>query len=324
MKQNIKYKIAWIIFTLGIYGVIQLLIGADIIDMFYEMILLRICIDIILALGLDLIIGLAGQFSLGHAGFMSIGAYSCAIVTLRMPTLTGFFIGVVVGLVVTSIAALIVAIPTLRLKGDYLAIATLGFAEIIRIVMVNGGTLTNGAAGLSGIPYQNSWTLSFIVIVLCIILLVHYMKSSPGRATVSIREDEIAAESVGINLTKYKTIAFVIGAAMASVAGALYASTFDIIKPENFGFNKSVDILIISVFGGLGSVTGTILAAIILGVVNVFLQDYGSLRMIIYAIILIIIMIFRPEGLLGTKEFTMKWFFGLFDKKNKNKKEEAK
>lgn len=321
-KDKVYKRLAWGVLVIAIYAIIQGLINVGVIDMFYEIIVMRIAIDILLALGLDLIIGLAGQFSLGHAGFMSIGAYSCAIVTLRMPSLVGFAIGIVVGILVSAVAALIIAIPTLRLKGDYLAIATLGFAEIIRMVMVNAEKLTNGAAGLSGIPRLANWTLIFIAIVLTIILLANYIRSSPGRATVAIREDEIAAEAMGINTTKYKTTAFIIGAMIASVAGAFYATTFSVIKPENFAFNKSVDILIIAVFGGLGSVTGTILAAVILGLVNMFLQDYGAIRMLLYAGILVLIMIFRPQGLMGTKEFTMTRLFNFFGKNKKESKGE--
>lgn len=321
MKFFTKKGIAWVIFIVAVFAIIQGLIMADIIDYYYQIALITIGINIVLAIGLNLIIGLAGQFSLGHAGFMSIGAYSCAIMTIKMPTPLGFILGILLGLVVAGITALIVALPTLRLKGDYLAIATLGTAEIIRIIIVNGGELTNGAAGLSGIPMMTTWPIVFAVILVTILIVVNYIKSSPGRATVAIKEDEIAAESMGINTTKYKTIAFVIGALTASVAGALYASYFNVIKPENFGFMKSVDILIIVVFGGLGSITGSIIAAIFLGVINIVLQSYGPIRMIIYAVALVAIMVFRPGGLLGNKEFTMTWLFDLFKKKQKKEEQ---
>ncbi|TLG77146.1 branched-chain amino acid ABC transporter permease [Culicoidibacter larvae] len=322
-KTNLKIQILWIILTLVIYGGVQLLIMTNVINMYYQITLITIGINIILAVGLNLIIGIAGQFSLGHAGFMSIGAYACAIVTMRMPTLLGFALGILVGIVVAGIASLLIAIPTLRLKGDYLAIATLGFSEIIRIVMVNGGDLTNGAAGLSGIPVFTSWPLLFIGIVIVILIIVNYVRSSPGRATKAICEDEIASESVGINTTKYKTIAFVIGAMSASLAGAFYASYFTVIKPENFGFMKSLDILIIVVFGGIGSITGTIIAAILLGIINIFLQSYGVLRMILYGVILIVIMIFRPGGLLGKKEFRLSAVYDFFNRKLRRREEQS-
>lgn len=321
MKQLNKTNLGWLIFIAVAFLAIQLLVFAGIIDAFYEITLMTILINIILAVGLNLIIGFSGQFSLGHAGFMAIGAYCTAIMTIKIPTLLGLFVGILLGAIVAGAVALVIGIPTLRLKGDYLAIATLGVAEIIRIAILNMGSLTNGAAGLSDIPYLTTWQLTFIFVVLTLIISVNYIKSSAGRATIAIREDEIAAESMGINTTKYKTIAFVIGAATAAVAGGLHASYFSVIRPADFTFMKSIDILIIVVFGGLGSVTGSIVAAIVLGIINVFLQPFGQLRMILYSLALIAIMIFKPSGLFGTKEFTIS---GLIKKVTPNKKEETK
>lgn len=321
MKQLNKTNLGWLIFIAVAFLAIQLLVFAGTIDAFYEITLMTILINIILAVGLNLIIGFSGQFSLGHAGFMAIGAYCTAIMTIKIPTLLGLFVGILLGAIVAGAVALVVGIPTLRLKGDYLAIATLGVAEIIRIAILNMGSLTNGAAGLSDIPYLTTWQLTFIFVVLTLIISVNYIKSSAGRATIAIREDEIAAESMGINTTKYKTTAFVIGAATAAVAGGLHASYFSVIRPADFTFMKSIDILIIVVFGGLGSVTGSIVAAIVLGIINVFLQPFGQLRMILYSLALIAIMIFKPSGLFGTKEFTIS---GLIKKITPNKKEETK
>lgn len=321
MKQLNKTNLGWLIFIAVAFLAIQLLVFTGIIDAFYEITLMTILINVILAVGLNLIIGFSGQFSLGHAGFMAIGAYCTAIMTIKIPTLLGLFVGILLGAIVAGAVALVVGIPTLRLKGDYLAIATLGVAEIIRIAILNMGSLTNGAAGLSDIPYLTTWQLTFIFVVLTLIISVNYIKSSAGRATIAIREDEIAAESMGINTTKYKTTAFVIGAATAAVAGGLHASYFSVIRPADFTFMKSIDILIIVVFGGLGSVTGSIVAAIVLGIINVFLQPFGQLRMILYSLALIAIMIFKPSGLFGTKEFTIS---GLIKKITPNKKEETK
>ena len=321
MKQLNKTNLGWLIFIAVAFLAIQLLVFAGIIDAFYEITLMTILINVILAVGLNLIIGFSGQFSLGHAGFMAIGAYCTAIMTIKIPTLLGLFVGILLGAIVAGAVALVVGIPTLRLKGDYLAIVTLGVAEIIRIAILNMGSLTNGAAGLSDIPYLTTWQLTFIFVVLTLIISVNYIKSSAGRATIAIREDEIAAESMGINTTKYKTIAFVIGAATAAVAGGLHASYFSVIRPADFTFMKSIDILIIVVFGGLGSLTGSIVAAIVLGIINVFLQPFGQLRMILYSLVLIAIMIFKPSGLFGTKEFTIS---GLIKKITPNKKEETK
>lgn len=316
MKLINKTTIGWLVVAIAGFLLLQLAVTTGIISAYYEITLVTILINIILAVGLNLIIGFSGQFSLGHAGFMAIGAYTAGIITKYFPTYTGLFLGILAGVILTSIVALIVGIPTLRLKGDYLAIATLGVAEIIRIVIVNMQSVTNGAAGLSGIPYLSKWALIYVFTVLTILLVANYTQSSPGRATIAIREDEIAAESMGVNTTKYKTIAFILGAATAAIGGALHASYFSVIRPGDFTFNKSVDVLIIVVFGGIGSITGSVVAAILLGFLNVFLQPFGALRMIIYALALIGIMIFKPSGLLGNKEFTVSGLLRLFNRKS--------
>lgn len=318
MKRINKTNIAWLIATFAVYFLVEALLQLGIITPYYRITLITICINIILGIGLNLIIGFTGQFSLGHAGFMAIGAYSCAIVTLKTPTLLGFFIGIVTGIIVSSLIAFIIAIPTLRLKGDYLAIATLGASEIIRVAILNMPGLTNGAAGLSNVPIFTDWTFSYLFIVITMLIVVNFIYSSPGRACIAIREDEIAAEAMGIKTTKYKTIAFVIGAFTASIGGALYASFFNIIKPDIFSFNKSIDILIIVVFGGLGNITGTIIAAIVLGIINLFLQSFAELRMIIYGVAIVAIMVFKPGGLMGKKEFKLG---ALFNRKENEVKE---
>lgn len=318
MKKNLKYNALWLLFAAIIYGFIYLLYFTGIITPFTEYTLITIGINIMLALGLNLIIGFSGQFSLGHAGFMAIGAYSASIMSIKYPTMGGFLSGILVGILISGVVALIVGIPTLRLKGDYLAIATLGISEIIRIVIINLNELTNGPAGLFGIPPMVNWPMVFGFVAIVAIIIINYVHSGAGRATLAIREDEIAAESMGVNTTKYKVIAFIIGAVTASVAGATYASYIQTITPKDFGFMKSIDILIIVVFGGIGSITGTFIAAIVLGILNMFLQDAGALRMIIYALALIAIMIFKPGGLLGTWEISIK---GIMEKMNK--KEEA-
>ena len=321
MKLLNKTTIGWLVVAIAGFLLLQLAVTTGIISAYYEITLVTILINIILAVGLNLIIGFSGQFSLGHAGFMAIGAYTAGIITKYFPTYTGLFLGILAGVILTSVVALIVGIPTLRLKGDYLAIATLGVAEIIRIVIVNMQSVTNGAAGLSGIPYLSKWPLIYVFTVLTILLVANYTQSSPGRATIAIREDEIAAESMGVNTTKYKTIAFILGAATAAIGGALHASYFSVIRPGDFTFNKSVDVLIIVVFGGIGSITGSVVAAILLGFLNMFLQPFGALRMIIYAVALIGIMIFKPSGLLGNKEFTVSGLLRLFNRKSTTQKE---
>ena len=240
---------------------------------------------------------------------MAIGAYATAITTQQNPTYGGFYFSMLVGIVIAVLVALVFGIPTLRLKGDYLAIATLGMAEIIRIVIVNGGDLTNGAAGLTGILPYTTWPVIFIFVVAITILILNFLRSSIGRQVISVREDEIAAEAMGVNITRMKVLIFVMGAIISAIAGSLYVGYIGTVVPKDFTIMKSIDYLIIAVLGGLGSITGTILAAIVLGILNMFLQNVSNLRMIIYSLALILVMIFRPGGLLGTKEFTLSRFF---------------
>ncbi len=304
MKVLNKKNILTLVLIIVFYAVVQVLITNGIINSFYEITLATICINIILAVSLNLVTGFTGQFSLGHAGFMSIGAYVGALINMEMNSTGGFLVGIIAGAVAAAIVGILIGIPTLRLKGDYLAIATLGMAEIIRVISLNMDDITNGAAGLNGIPRYTNWLWLFVFTSLTIILINNFVKSSQGRACISIREDEIAAESMGVNTTKYKVMAFAVGASFAGIAGALYSSYFYFIKPNIFGFMKSIDILVIVVFGGMGSITGSVIAAIVLAVLTTFLQAYSELRMIIYALLLVVIMLFRPQGLMGTKEIT--------------------
>lgn len=304
-----KNNIRWAVFTVLVYALFQYLISVNIINSYYQVVLYNIGINIVLALGLNLIIGYSGQFSLGHAGFMAIGAYCAGLVMLKVDGTVGFLAGIGFGIVMTALIALIIAIPTLRLRGDYLAIATLGFSEVIRIAITNMDDITGGAAGLNNIPKITNFNWIFGVIVISLVLIVNFARSSHGRATASVREDEIAAESMGVNTTKYKTLAFVIGACLASVGGALYAGNFYTLTPGIFGFMKSVDILVIVVFGGMGSLSGSIVAVFLLGLINMFLNDYAELRMIIYSVLIIVIMVYRPNGLFGNKELNINAIF---------------
>ena len=309
MKKNLKINILWFVLLLAGYGLITLLASAGVLNDFYLQILQQIGINIILAVGLNLIVGFSGQFSLGHAGFMAIGAYAAAIIGSKSATYPAFFAAMVLGAVIAGTVALIVGIPTLRLKGDYLAIATLGVSEIIRILIINGGDLTNGAAGILGIPAFTNWQIVYFFVVITTILTINFLRSPIGRATLSVREDEIAAESVGVNTTKIKVVAFVFGAITASIAGSLQAGFIGSVVPKDYTFINSINVLIIVVFGGLGSMTGTIVAAILLGILNMVLQNVVSIRMIIYSLALILVMIFRPGGLLGTWELNFSRFF---------------
>lgn len=306
-----KANLAWLLLSVVSFIVLTILMKVGIIGSYYSITLYNIFINIILAVSLNLVIGVCGQFSLGHAGFMCIGAYCAGIMVKMMPNMTGLAIGVLIGFALSTIVALIVSIPTLRLKGDYLAIATLGFAEIVRILVQNM-EITNGAAGLNGIPKLTTFPLLFVCAVIAILVVCNFTHSTPGRACLSIREDEIASEAMGINTTKYKVIAFVIGALLASLAGALFACNFYVIKPDQFTFNKSIDILVMVVFGGMGSMTSSVLAAVAIGIINVVLANFSEIRMIIYGLALVGIMIFKPTGILGSKELSFK---KLFDKR---------
>jgi branched-chain amino acid transport system permease protein len=308
----------WLSISLSLifFAVVQVLIGGGSLNPFYQNTLMFIGINIILAASLHLIIGITGQFSIGHAGFLAVGAYASAVMTMKLEM--PFYAALIVGGLASALAGLIIGIPSLRLKGDYLAIATLGFGEIVRIMLLNIDYV-GGASGMQ-VSHLTTWPWVFVSVIVTIIVIRNFTSSTHGRACISIREDETAADSMGINTTYYKVVAFAIGAFFAGIAGGLYAHNFYIIQPSNFGFLKSFDILILVVLGGLGSLSGAVLAAILLTVVTTFLQDYPETRMIIYSLVLIVMMLYRPQGLMGTKEITsmFKRKGGSSHEKNKN------
>lgn len=297
---NIKNIIIKLILIILFYFISSFMLEQGIIPPHIESNMFFIGINIILAVSLNLINGFTGQFSLGHAGFMALGAYASAAVT----SIYGkdFVFGILAAAVITAIAGLIIGIPTLRLKGDYLAIATLGFAEIIKVLLENYEKF-GGAAGISDIPFYTTWPWLYFSVIITIVLISNFIKSYQGRACIAIREDEIAAEAMGVNTTYYKVLAFVIGATFAGIAGALYANRIYYIKPGDFSFMKSIDILVMVVFGGIGSVSGAVVGTLILAVISTALQDAMEYRMLIYAFILAIIMIYRPQGILGKNGF---------------------
>ena len=244
---------------------------------------------------------------------MAVGAYASVIMTTYMEL--PFIVGIIAACLAAALAGFIIGVPTLRLRGDYLAIATLGFGEIIRVVLQNIDYV-NGPAGIMGISKLSTWPWLFGSVVITILVIVNLVNSSYGRAIISVREDEVAAELMGVNTTKYKVLAFVVGAMFAGLAGALYAHYFYIIKPETFNFMKSFDILVMVVLGGLGSTTGAIIAAIFITVLTAALQSFPAIRMILYAVILVTVMIYRPQGLMGNRELGRRTFGRLWgDKK---------
>lgn len=262
-------------------------------------------INIILASSLNLINGFTGEFSLGHAGFMAVGAFTGAIVTanLGLP----FPLAIIAGMLAAAIAGVIVGLPTLRLRGDYLAIATLGFGEIVRVVLMNIDYV-GGASGMMGIPEVVNWPIIFISVVLSLLLIRNFIGSSHGRACLAVRENDLAAQMMGVNITYYKVLAFVIGAALAGLAGVLYAHYYSIIQPKEFSFLLTFDVLVMVMVGGLGSLTGSVVGAVLLTTASAFLQAIPELRMVLYALLLIVSAVFRPQGLLGEKEITLRTF----------------
>ena len=289
-----------IVLALIFFGIMQYTISNGILNPFYINTLMFIGINIMLATSLHLIIGITGQFSIGHAGFLAVGAYASAVMTMKLEL--PFIIAILTGGVIAAVAGMVIGIPSLRLKGDYLAIATRGFGEIVRIVLLNI-EYVGGASGMQ-VSHLTTWPWVFACVMITVLVIRNFTNSTHGRACISVREDETAADAMGINTTYYKVAAFVIGAFFAGIAGSLYAHNFYIIQPSNFGFLKSFDILIFVVLGGLGSLSGSVLAAILLTIVTTFLQDYPETRMIIYSLVLILMMIFRPQGLMGTREIT--------------------
>ncbi len=303
---------------------------------YYAEILNLTGISVILAVSLNLITGFTGQFSIGHAGFMAVGAYSSVYLTVyatrcleqSLTAIVGatvaqaliFLVVIMFGALMAALAGLVVGIPSLRLKGDYLAIVTLGFAEIIRIIILNIDRV-GGATGFRGrvppwdgrliIPqYANFiWIGGFALIT--IVIVYNIVHSDTGRALISIREDELAAEAMGINTTRYKVLSFVISSAFAGIAGVLFGHFRQFLHTNDFQFIRSIEIIIMIVLGGMGSITGSVLGAIVITILPELLRklpgDLYSYRLVIYSALLILIMLTRPQGVMGAKEFGISW-----------------
>jgi branched-chain amino acid transport system permease protein len=313
----------------------------------YNTRILNMCaIYVILALSMNLVNGFTGLFSLGHAGFMAVGAYVTALITMTgdmkvqnfflapiikpLANLTlPFFPALIIAGLISAFVGYLIATPVLRLKGDYLAIATLGFAEIIRVVFTNTQTLTNGALGLKGIPATTNIWWTFGTAVVTVIIITSLINSSYGRALKAIREDEVAAESMGINLFKHKVLAFTIGAFFAGIGGGLLGNLLGTIDPNMFKFILTFNILLIIVLGGMGSITGTIISAFVITIAGEALRfldermDFGfiefegipGLRMVVFSALLMMVIIFFRHGLMGTTEFSFDKVIKKFSRK---------
>lgn len=330
-------------------GVVVLILGLFLLwagktlDGYKIQILNLIAVNIILALSLNLIYGFTGLFSLGHAGFMAVGAYTCSLLILpaaqkqAMYILQApmwpfsvmhapFFFAILIAGLVAAVFGILIGVPVLRLGGDYLGIATLGFAEIIRVLANNMPRVTNGALGLKGIPsYSNLWW-NYGWCLLTLFVIMRLVRSNFGNTLKAIRDDEVAARAMGINTFKYRLTSFTMGAFFAGVGGALLASLITTIDPKMFLFILTFNVLMIVVAGGLGSLTGTVLAGVVITVLLEWLRfvenplTIGSftlpgvpgMRMVVFSLALLFIILFRQQGMLGRREFSWDWFLGLF------------
>lgn len=297
VKKFDKSKIVSIAAAIAVYAVVMVLINGGILGRQAMSIIVPCCINVMLAVSLCLLVGFLGELTLGHAGFMSLGAYAGALTTnaLDMPPVLELTIGLIVGGIVAAIFSLIIGLPVLRLKGDYLAIVTLGFGEIIKSV-INSLEFTGGARGLTGIGIYSSYrnfTYVYIVVLLTIVVISNLVKSRHGRAICSVRDNYIAAEAVGIKVSKFKTMAFVISGFFAGMAGVFYAHNVGILKPANFDYNTSIEILVMVVLGGMGNIKGSIVAAVLLTALPEVLRGAADFRMLLYAVVLIAMMLFN-------------------------------
>ncbi len=279
----------------------------------WAIILMVAGIDVILAVSLNVVNGFTGQFSIGHAGFMAVGAYTATKITMAVRGLeilglsaavsaqVFFFFALAAGMVVAAIAGLLVGIPSLRLRGDYLAIVTLGFNEIIRVIIENTKFLGQ-ATGISGLPPLTNVVWVGMGVVATVMMAKRLVGSTHGRALLAIREDEVAAEAMGVDTTGYKVRAFVIASAFAGLAGGLLVHLLQLCTPRSFTFIKSFEVVVMVVLGGLGSITGSIIAALGLRIALEGLREFAEYRMVLYASLLIVLMLARPTGLFGTRE----------------------
>ena len=323
MKRSTKSNLITFGIVIAFYIIIQLLSAADLLSNSFSGQLVPICAYVILAISLNLTVGILGELSLGHAGFMSVGAFSGTLVWVSLSATTpkplALLLSFIVGGLVAGAFGFLVGVPVLRLSGDYLAIVTLAFGEIVKNVMnacylgvdanglhfslkdasslnmEDGKLLINGAQGITGITKASSFTIGIVLVILTLVVILNLVNSRAGRAITSIRDNEIAARSVGIPITKYKLMAFVTSAVFAGIAGVLYSLNYSSLVAKKFDYNTSILILVFVVLGGIGNLRGSVIAAAVLTVLPEMLRSMNDYRMLIYAIVLIVVMIFNQS-----------------------------
>ena len=309
--KKLKTPYAYIINTVVLAAILVLgnmLFAGGALNRATKSVILQCGVYSIMAVSLTICTGYLGQLPLGHAGFMAVGAYAGALfwkAVPGLPTPVAIVCGILVAGLAASLFGVIIGVPALRLKGDYLAIITLGFGEIIRIAIINLPDITGGTPGLLNVPKYTNFTVTFLCLVVCCFVVHNLMHSRHGRAILAIRDNEIAADCCGINLTAYKVFAFALSAFFAGVAGAVYAGLQGSLFPKSFDFMASINVLVMVVLGGMGSMTGSIIAATVLTALPLIMQSFNSFRMVVYSLLLIMVMIFKPSGLLGHKDFSM-------------------
>lgn len=296
-KSTINNLITYALLIIG-FAVMQIMIVNGSLSRHMQSLLIPLCTNIILVVSLNLVVGFLGELSLGHAGFMSVGAYAGCLFSIHfeetIPTMIRFPLALIVAGIVAAVFGVIIGVPVLRLNGDYLAIVTLAFGEIIRSVVINL-KFTGGASGLKGIPRDSTFIGSFIVVMITVIVISNLVYSKDGRAIKSLKDNKIAAKACGINTNYYKLLAFVISAFFAGMAGAIFGHNLPVLTAGDFDYNKSIAILVMVVLGGMGSIRGSIISAIVLTILPEALRFLSDYRMLIYALVLIIMMIFNSS-----------------------------
>ncbi len=351
MNKSTRSNIITIGVILLVYILCQILIAAGVLSNLMQGLLVPLCYYSILAISLNLTVGILGELSLGHAGFMCIGAFTSAFFSRSTENVITnsflrFTIAIIIGAVFAALFGVLIGVVVLRLRGDYLAIVTLAFGEIIKNVInvlyigidqsgfhfsmkdsvslnlaEGGDVILNGAKGITGTPNNTSFTIAMLLLIAIYMIITNLINSRPGRAIQAIRDNRIAAESVGIDITKFKILAFTLSAAMAGVAGVLYSHNIStlVATPKNFGYNMSIMILVFVVLGGIGNIRGSIIAAVILTLLPEYLRFMQDFRMLIYAIVLIVMMIFNwnPTCIEWRKTHSFRDIFGSLTKKNR-------